>query len=676
MEQDYNLKKWSKGCPNTGINCRRSSCGIEYVFIPAALGDDQEGSPIAPKNGSYNNAIVYYEATGNVYLYSSDGVPTRVEKNLDSIIAELQRELNDVEEALSEETSAREAADAAIEQEIEDLRNEPDVVDIVGTYADLQAYNTSDLGDKDIIRVLVDETHDDESTYYRWDKTPQTWTYIGAIDGYYTKDQTDTLLSGKQNVLTAGANISITNDTISAVGTTYTAGSGLDLTGTEFSVDSTVVALQSDLPTVNDATLTIQKNSTDVGTFTANATSNSTINIEVPVVDSSLNKTSTNTVQNSSVSTALDNSVMTGLSVNANTSTTTVQLDGAKKNLYSGATSTDNIPLPVASTTQAGVMNSSTYDAVTANTNNINAIMNGTVAITGISANPSQSDLTTAWQTETGLTTLINRASIYDVTNNKVWTYYTNDTTWHAASNSSQVTISTFTNNSEGTIKGSTNVGQIFAENDGTGSVNGWDNLSNAVSANTSNITALQNAMPTVNDATLTIQNNGTNVATFTANSATSTTANIVSPVNIGAVLSTPSDVAYVNTNNIIDGAVTADKIDFTTLGGNYSTSEVDTGFTWINGAHIYKKTIDFGALPNATTKSVAHNISNLSAVIKIEGVCSDGGSWTTVPLMFNSDSATFNTDFDVDRTYLNASSGQNLSNRTAYITLYYTKSL
>lgn len=229
MEQDYNLKKWSKGCPNTGINCRRSSCGIEYVFIPAALGDDQEGSPVAPKNGSYNNAIVYYEATGNVYLYSSDGVPTRVEKNLDSIIAELQRELNNVEEALSEETSAREAADAAIEQEIEDLRNDPDVVDIVGTYADLQAYNTSDLGDKDIIRVLVDETHDDESTYYRWNKTPQTWTYIGAIDGYYTKDQTDTLLEGKQDVLTAGTNVQISSqNVISATDTTYS-----DFTGTD-----------------------------------------------------------------------------------------------------------------------------------------------------------------------------------------------------------------------------------------------------------------------------------------------------------------------------------------------------------------------------------------------------------------------------------------------------------
>lgn len=115
--------------------------------------------------------------------------------------------------------------------------------------------------------------------------------------------------------------------------------------------------------------------------------------------------------------------------------------------------------------------------------------------------------------------------------------------------------------------------------------------------------------------------------------------------------------------------------IDFTTFGsGNYSTSEQDTGFTWIDGKKIYKKTIDFGALPNATTKSVAHGITNLAGVIKIEGVCSAGNSWTTVPLMFNSASATFNTDFYVDETNLNASSGQNVSNRTAYITLYYTK--
>jgi len=128
------------------------------------------------------------------------------------------------------------------------------------------------------------------------------------------------------------------------------------------------------------------------------------------------------------------------------------------------------------------------------------------------------------------------------------------------------------------------------------------------------------------------------------------------------------------------EGAVLAADNYIAVYGGDpiimdYSTSEINTGTKWIDGSTIYKKTVNFGSLPNATTKSVAHNISNLSEVIKIEGVCSDGNSWATVPLMFNSASATFNTDFYVDGTYLNASSGQNVSNRNAYITLYYTKS-
>lgn len=67
-----------------------------------------------------------------------------------------------------------------IEQEIEDLKNNPDVADIVDTYADLQAYDTSKLTDKDVIRVLNDETHNNESTYYRYSKASDSWTYIGS----------------------------------------------------------------------------------------------------------------------------------------------------------------------------------------------------------------------------------------------------------------------------------------------------------------------------------------------------------------------------------------------------------------------------------------------------------------------------------------------------------------
>lgn len=46
--------------------------------------------------------------------------------------------------------------------------------------------------------------------------------------------------------------------------------------------------LKTTIPTVNNATLTIQKNGTNVATFTANASSNATANITVPVATSDL----------------------------------------------------------------------------------------------------------------------------------------------------------------------------------------------------------------------------------------------------------------------------------------------------------------------------------------------------------------------------------------------------
>lgn len=197
-------------------------------------------------------------------------------------------------------------------------------------------------------------------------------------------------------------------------------------------------------------------------------------------------------VQVSTLEGAVNKTVVTNLEVDSDVATT-VSLDVTKENLKTGTTTTDSLPLPVASTTQAGVMNSATFSAVAHNASDINALLNGAVAISGLAASPAQSDLTTAWETETGLTELMNRAGIYDIDNDKVWTYYSNTQTWYPASNTTQVTINTFTNSSEGVIKGSTTTGQVFAESDGTGSVNGWDALSGTVAAHTSQIATKAN---------------------------------------------------------------------------------------------------------------------------------------------------------------------------------------
>lgn len=207
-------------------------------------------------------------------------------------------------------------------------------------------------------------------------------------------------------------------------------------------------------------------------------------------------------------------------------STSTVDLEVTSSSIDSTDSSTTTVSLPIATTDQAGVINAATFNAISNNSSLLNALLNGAVAITGLSATPTQAELTTAWETETGLSELINRASIYDVTNEKIWTYYTNDTTWHEADASATVTVSTFTNSAEGLIKGSaTGDGKVFAENDGTGSVNGWDTLAGQVSTNTSKLSGIESGAQvnvqadwsqTVTTADDYIKNKPTNVSAFT----------------------------------------------------------------------------------------------------------------------------------------------------------------
>ena len=138
----------------------------------------------------------------------------------------------DVAERIITEEETRYREDQILQGEIDEIKNNPDVYDIVPTYAALQAYDTSGLTDKDIIRVLSDETHSGASTYYRWSTTTETFTYIGEVGDYYTKTQVDTLLDGKQDELTAGDNITIEDESgalvISATDTTYSNFTGTD----------------------------------------------------------------------------------------------------------------------------------------------------------------------------------------------------------------------------------------------------------------------------------------------------------------------------------------------------------------------------------------------------------------------------------------------------------------
>ncbi len=240
-------------------NCPKKDCHepnaliFKKVVIPASVADDRVNPP---KNGDYCNMLVEYVASGNVYIFSSDGIPTMISVDTENIdYAELLNKptINSVElvgdkslgdlgitdainNAVSDEADIRSAADQEIWTEIEAIEAGSDVVDIVGTYAELQQYDTSTLQNNDVIKVLTDETHDNAISYYRWNATTQAFTYVGSEGPYYTASETDTLLATKQDKLIAGSNIQIAADgkTISATDTTYT-----HFTGATASADGT-----------------------------------------------------------------------------------------------------------------------------------------------------------------------------------------------------------------------------------------------------------------------------------------------------------------------------------------------------------------------------------------------------------------------------------------------------
>lgn len=172
--------------------------------------------------------------------------------------------------------------------------------------------------------------------------------------------------------------------------------------------------------------------------------------------------------------------------------TSTVTLTKSLGSLDTDSATETELALPVASETQAGVMNTSTYKAVQENSELIGSILNGAVAIEGLPAVPTQEELTTRWKNASGEAELINRASIFDITNQKVWYYYSNVSAWQAtSSDGSQVTVSQATNTSLGIVKGSTNDGQVAIEADGSMSLNGWDDLKSDVETGLTRITNL-----------------------------------------------------------------------------------------------------------------------------------------------------------------------------------------
>jgi len=91
-----------------------------------------------------------------------------------------------------------------VDQQINEVEMQSDVIDIVGTYADLQAYDTQHVKENDLIKVITDSTHNNATSYYRW--VSNAWFYVASEGPYYTTSQADNLFVTKTTQI-AGVSI-------------------------------------------------------------------------------------------------------------------------------------------------------------------------------------------------------------------------------------------------------------------------------------------------------------------------------------------------------------------------------------------------------------------------------------------------------------------------------------
>ena len=157
-------------------------------------------------------------------------------------------------------------------------------------------------------------------------------------------------------------------------------------------------------------------------------------------------------------------------------------------------------PLPVADATKAGVMNSATYVNLQNLNTRVSSLENQTTTyiVSFTNDNPTQDEINNAYKTAypTAPFPPIDGTTVIDSTRQLYYRWVKNGAIWLKTTG---FVISQWTNETLGTIKGSTVAGQIQAETDGTGSLVGYDQIKNDITANATGIQTLTANLGTTN---------------------------------------------------------------------------------------------------------------------------------------------------------------------------------
>lgn len=242
----------------------------------------------------------------------------------------LSTRITTVSDNLASEITARTDADSALQEQIDAITSKSDVVDVVGTKAALDNYDTSKLNDNDVIKVLKDESQSNATTYYRWDAANNRFTFIGAEGPYYTVTEADNTFVPKTltvNNKALNQNITLTYSDVNALSNTTTIN---NLTTT-----AQQNALNSGITSAGVTQITTNKNA--IGTLSSLTTTNKNNLV------SAVNELNTNKQENitgaASTITSDDLTVSRALISNANGKVAVSSVTNTELGYISGVTS-------------------------------------------------------------------------------------------------------------------------------------------------------------------------------------------------------------------------------------------------------------------------------------------------------------------------------------------------
>lgn len=137
---------------------------------------------------------------------------------------------------------------------------------------------------------------------------------------------------------------------------------------------------------------------------------------------------------------------------------------------------------------------------------------------------------------------------------------------------------------------------------------------------------------------------------------------------DVNSAIGTLSSLTTTNKTSLVSAIneVNNKKINIIT-GTEYATSE------YIDDKQVYRKRINIGALPNATSKTVEHGLSNIRFVKMPQGYATNSNG-LCLALPFSNPTSTNNVSLSVNSSNILISAGTDRSNYSGYVELYYTK--